>query len=203
MDSILILKLQQNKYFICNYIFPIKEHITNSNFCMSYLPVVEKYIHKKYTKEEENDYLIQLVIEYGIENVEGDFFSVKYFKSEKIPILMQYMNKIRSRCYKCEKYGHFGGDCVPHTLGNFCCQIQYPKLDFCCKNITIDEIKQCKVEDFLIDDLLLCENNIQDDSKSPFDTLKSSSALCLLFRIRLINIFYINKNFLHYVINIS
>jgi GIY-YIG catalytic domain-containing protein/zinc knuckle protein len=66
-------------------------------------------------ESDEDKYVIDLMIQYGIQNVRGGSFSKVVLTSEDIRFANRMMRTKEDLCYKCGKPGHFAMNCYIKT----------------------------------------------------------------------------------------
>ena len=116
MNTVYILKLEDNKYYVGkteNINKRVLEHFTNngSEWTKKYKPIE---IINKYKSDDniyEQRYTWETMVKYGIDNVRGAAHcKIELADSEK-EYIKQCINSITDKCYKCGIKGHFAKEC--------------------------------------------------------------------------------------------
>jgi predicted GIY-YIG superfamily endonuclease len=116
MNTIYILKLEDNKYYVGktkNINNRILDHFTNngSEWTKKYKPIEIINEYKSYDNIDEQRYTWETMVKYGIDNVRGGAHcKIELADSEK-EYIKQCINSITDKCYKCGIKGHFAKEC--------------------------------------------------------------------------------------------
>lgn len=115
MNTIYILKLENNKYYVGktkNINKRILDHFQNngSEWTKKYKPIEIINTYKGDNFDEEKHTLLTMD-KYGIDNVRGgSYCKIELSKQEKQKA-MQIINSITDKCYKCGIKGHYAKEC--------------------------------------------------------------------------------------------
>lgn len=116
-EYIYILLCQNSKYYVgrtTNLESRLQGHFSSnggSEWTFKYKPVKVIYKKESFDKFDELKYTLEYMEKYGVDNVRGSrFCDVELTQDDKFYIL-ELLDSIYDRCYKCGKNGHFSYNC--------------------------------------------------------------------------------------------
>ena len=123
MNTVYILKLEDNKYYVGktkNINKRVLDHFTNngSEWTKKYKPIEIINEYKSDDKFDEEKYTLMTMDKYGIDNVRGgSYCKIELSDLEKDKV-KQTINSITDKCYKCSIKGHYAKECDKIQLLN-------------------------------------------------------------------------------------
>ena len=131
MDSVYILKLIDNKYYIGRSSNPyerIQQHFDGcgSMWTKKYQPIDIIEIIENCNNFDEDKYTIQYMANYGIENVRGGAFVQIKLSINEINVLQKMINNALNKCFICGEFGHFASNCKKNILSHLTMTYQMP-----------------------------------------------------------------------------
>ena len=114
--TIYILKLQADKYYVGKTTDKIKrilEHVNGlGSVWTSIYPVVEIYkTYENCSDFDEDKYTLEMMSEFGIENVRGGSYVQKVLDSSTLAHIKKCINSATNKCVSCGEKGHFIKNC--------------------------------------------------------------------------------------------
>lgn len=116
MDTIYILKLEQEKYYVGktkNAESRIQDHFqgVGAAWTKKYKPINVVKTIENCDALEEDKWTKKYMIKYGIDNVRGGSYCQIYLDSQTRKLLQRELNGNQDRCYHCGLSGHFINQC--------------------------------------------------------------------------------------------
>jgi len=123
MNTIYILKLEDNKYYVGktkNINKRFLDHFTNngSEWTKKYKPIEIINKHNSNDNFDEEKYTLLTMDEYGIDNVRGGSYCKLELSNEDKTKAQQTINSMLDKCYKCGIKGHYAKECEKIYLLN-------------------------------------------------------------------------------------
>ena len=119
MASIYVLKLVQDKYYVGKTKSAINEtsrllcHLrgTGAYWTKKYPPLEVLKIYKNCEYFDELKYTLDMMYEYGIDNVRGAEYIQEYLTAEQRRAILRSFANAKDLCLHCYKKGHYIKEC--------------------------------------------------------------------------------------------
>jgi len=156
MPSIYILKLQNNKYYVGrtdNVDKRLAEHFSDygSEFTKKYKPIEIYKVIENASIFDEDKYVKEYMIKFGIDNVRGGSYSNEHLDPAQLTMVKKEIWNSTNCCGKCGKNTHFIKDCneLYDTFGDkiedWCYVCEYCNKEFINNQECKQHEKICKV----------------------------------------------------------
>ena len=157
MPSIYILKLQNNKYYVGrsdNVDKRIAEHFnrTGCEFTKKYYPIDIYKVIDNASVFDEDKYVKEYMIKFGIDNVRGGSYSNEHLDPAQLIMIKKEIWNSTNCCNKCGKNTHFAKDCKElydafgDKIEGWCYVCEHCEKEFINKEECKQHEKNCKVK---------------------------------------------------------